>query len=167
MQESPDGDSTPPSKSQRKRDMQETRELGKQLVALSEKQLGDFDLPEPLLTAIQQAQKLPKRDALRRQLQYIAKQLHDLDTETIRNQLELLDHQSMAARQQFHRVEGWRDRILSEGDPAIDQLMATTPNADRQHLRTLFRQAQREARAEKPPTAARKLFAYLRDLLSP
>jgi ribosome-associated protein len=38
------------------------------------------------------------------------------------------------------------------------------PEADRQHLRQLLRQHQKEQAGNKPPAAARKLFKYLREL---
>jgi ribosome-associated protein len=42
--------------------------------------------------------------------------------------------------------------------------MARWPEADRQQLRQLVLQHQREQQRGKPPAASRKLFRYLREL---
>jgi ribosome-associated protein len=56
----------------------------------------------------------------------------------------------------------WRDRLISEGDQAISDLLMEIPDLDRQHLRQLIRQAKKEASQNKPPAASRKIFKYLR-----
>ena len=56
----------------------------------------------------------------------------------------------------LHRIEEWRDRLLRDGDDAINDLLAALPNADRQQLRQLVRTAKAEAAADKPPAAARR-----------
>ena len=38
------------------------------------------------------------------------------------------------------------------------------PHADRQQLRSMIRNAQKEKAASKPPKAARQIFQYLREL---
>ncbi|MEO6064423.1 MAG: ribosome biogenesis factor YjgA, partial [Lysobacterales bacterium] len=81
-----------------------------------------------------------------------------------------LDADTSASRQstaRMHRVEAWRDRLLREGDVALGDLLAQHPGADRQHLRTLLRQAQSEHARGKPPATARLLFRALRELLAP
>ena len=55
----------------------------------------------------------------------------------------------------MHRVEDWRDRLLAEGDKALAALLDDYPQADRQQLRTLVRNAQ----AEKARTSRRALTA--------
>ena len=42
--------------------------------------------------------------------------------------------------------------------------MQDYPDIDSQHVRGLVRHAQHERAREKPPTAARKLFKYLREV---
>ena len=64
----------------------------------------------------------------------------------------------------FKRLEKWRDRILDEGDNAINELMDEFPEADRQQLRQLYRNAMNEQKKNKPPASARQLFKYIREL---
>jgi ribosome-associated protein len=75
-----------------------------------------------------------------------------------------MDHQSQTYRQHFAQLEQWRDRIISEGHRAIEDFIELHSESDRQQLRNLQRQANREIEAKKPPAAARKLFAYLREM---
>ena len=67
-------------------------------------------------------------------------------------------------RQHFMQLEVLRDRLISQGNPVIEELMELYPTADRQQLRNLQRQAARELELKKPPTASKKIFAYLRQL---
>lgn len=153
------------SKSQLKREMQALQDIGKQLVELPESQLQKFELPEKLINAIQEARRLKKNEAKRRQMQFIGKLMRTVDTETIQQTLDRLDQSSKAYRQHFHQLESWRDRIVNEGAPAIEALITLYPNADRQQLRNLQRQAAREQEHKRTPAASRKLFSYLRELL--
>ena len=57
-----------------------------------------------------------------------------------------------------------RDRLIAEGDSALESFVELYPDADVQHLRGLVRHAQHEAARNKPPAAARKVFKYIREL---
>lgn len=152
------------SKSEMKRDMIALQQLGEDLVNLTDKQLEKFDLPEILLEGILLARRLKHREGRRRQLQYIGKVMRDIDVTEIRQQMESLQQQSRGFRQHFHKLEEWRDRLIEEGDEAVTALLDEKPEADRQQLRQLIRQAQKEQSQQKPPTASRKIFKYLREL---
>ena len=67
----------------------------------------------------------------------------------------------------MHRVEDWRDRLLADGDKALAALLDDYPQADRQQLRTLVRNAQAEKAKNKPPRAYREIFQVLRTLMLP
>jgi len=153
-----------PSRSQLKRDSQKLKNLGEQLVDMPENHLQKFDLDESLKSAIYEARRLKNRDARRRQIQYIGKLMRNLDLAEIEQSMNRLNHQSQTYRQHFSKLETWRERLINEGDSAIDALIAIYPDADRQQLRNLQRQANREIELKKPPTASRKLFKYLKEL---
>ena len=153
-----------PSKSQLKRDSQALQDMGAQLVDMPEGKLQKFDLPENLRDAIYEARRLKSREAKRRHLQYIGKLMRTVDIDLIIHTLEKMDHQSQTYRQHFAQLEGWRDRLINQGSPAIEDFIQHYPQADRQQLRNLQRQANREKESNKPPAAARKLFAYLREI---
>jgi ribosome-associated protein len=87
-----------------------------------------------------------------------------IDTDIIQHTLDKMDHQSQTYRQHFSQLEDWRDRLITGGMPVIEEFIQQYPEADRQQLRNLQRQANRELEKKKPPAAARKLFSYLREL---
>lgn len=153
-----------PSKSQLKRDNQELRDMGEQLVLLAKSQLDKITLDDPLEVAIKEARRLKNLDARRRQIQYIAKLLRNINVSEIKHALEKLNHQSQTFRQHFAKLEEWRDRFINEGNHAIEEFIAQYPHADRQQLRNLRRQACREKSTNKPSTASDKLFKYIRQI---
>ncbi|MGB1333588.1 MAG: ribosome biogenesis factor YjgA [Porticoccaceae bacterium] len=153
-----------PSRAQLKRENQELRDMGEQLVLLAKSQLEKITLDDSLKAAIKEARRLKNLDARRRQLQYIGKLLRNIDVTDIKQSLEKLNHQSQTFRQHFAKLEEWRDRFISEGNDAIEDFIAQYPQADRQQLRNLQRQACREKSQNKPSTASEKLFKYIRQL---
>lgn len=153
----------PKSKSAVKREMTALQKLGEELVNLSPAKLAKIPMPEQLQEAVMLARRLKNREGRRRQLQYIGKIMRVIDSDVIQQALDSFHHESLGFRQHFHRLENWRDRLISEGDRAMEDLLVEIPELDRQHLRQLIRQAQKEASQNKPPAASRKLFQYLRD----
>lgn len=152
------------SKSQRKRDLDELKHLGRDLLGLGEDALRDLSLPEPLLDALRTARSISARGALKRQLQYIGKLLREVDTAPLRAAIEAREHHHELHTRAFHELETLRDRLVLGESAALDDAMARFPLADRQHLRKLARQAHGEHEQHQPPRAARLLFRYLREL---
>jgi ribosome-associated protein len=153
-----------PSRSQLKRDNQKLQQLGQQLVAMPDSQLQKLHLEESLKVAVYEAHRLKNPDAKRRQIQYIGKLLRSADLSQIEMGVDRLNHQSHRYRQHLAQLENWRQRIIEEGNTGIEAFMQQYPEADRQQLRNLQRQADRELRLKKTPSASRKLFSYLRGL---
>jgi ribosome-associated protein len=152
------------SKSQLKRDSHALQDMGSKLVEMPLGQLAKFSLPDNLKDAITEARRLKNREGKRRQMQYIGKLMRTADISFIQETLERMDHQSQTYRQHFMQLEALRDRLISQGNPVIEELMEQYPSADRQQLRNLQRQAARELELKKTPTASKKIFAYLRQL---
>ncbi len=152
------------SKSQRKRDAEAAQLLGKNILALSQDAQNSIELPESLEQALNEARRIKKNSALKRQLQYIGKLMRHIDLEPIQEQyLKLTNHYNTDIKA-LHHLENWRDRLLSEGDKALEDLLNDAPNADRQHLRQLIRQSAKETKLKKPPKSAREIFKYLKVL---
>ncbi len=128
------------SKSQRKRESQAIRDLGKKLTALSAVQLARIPLDGPVLEAIALAHRIcNKRSALKRHYQFLGKLLRSRDTLPIFAALSDIDNENQHSIQRHHRAERWRDRIIEQGNDAIDALVAEITHADRQKLRQLRR----------------------------
>ena len=69
-----------PSKTLRKREMQELQELGERLVALPDAELARLEaLPETLRGAVAEARRITRHEARRRQMQYIGRLMRAID----------------------------------------------------------------------------------------
>ena len=154
------------SKSQRKRDMHALQEMGRQLVELPKDQFEKIILEENLHDAIVEARHIHQHGAKKRQMQYIGKIMRNIDATPIKNQLDTIQGHSTQATQTLHNIERWRDRLLEEGDHALEELVKQHQQADRQYLRQLLRNAQKEMLTNKTPKSARALFRYLRELFA-
>ncbi|MEO0423411.1 MAG: ribosome biogenesis factor YjgA [Pseudomonadota bacterium] len=152
-----------PSKSQRKRDAQALQALAVSLVELSDEQLARIPLPEKLHDAIVETRRITSHGALRRQHQYLGKLMRRAEHEPIREALAQLEREAAGQTQHFHTLERWRDRLLAEGDAAIDELLASFPQLERPPLRHFVRRARQEREANRPPRSARALFRHLRE----
>lgn len=152
------------SKSQVKRELHALQELGQRLTTLRAEQLDRLPLTEPLRKALLEAPRHVSHIARKRHMQYIGKLMRDQDLEPIQGLLEQMDNSTRQYNERFHSLERWRDRLLQEGDQALELFVNDYPEADRQHLRSVIRHAQHELAHGKPPAQARKLFKYIREL---
>jgi ribosome-associated protein len=152
------------SKSQRKRELDELKTLGWKLLDFSDDALRQLLLPEQLLEAIRTAKKISAHGARKRQMQYIGKLMRNIDDAPVRAAIAAREHQQDTNTRSFHQIEELRDLLIAEGDSAIPAVLARFPRTDRQHLRKLVRQARKELETGQPPSAARALFRYLREL---
>lgn len=151
------------SKSEIKRDAEALKKLGLQLVELPETQLKQFPLEHGLLDAVLLAKRI-KKEGRRRQLQLIGKMLRQIDVDPILSAIDKLQNKHNQNVVIFHKLESLRDKLIEQGDDAIELVLDAYPDADRQQLRALVRNAQKERDQNKPPKSARLIYQYLRDL---
>jgi ribosome-associated protein len=162
-EEEEDGEIIWVSKSEIKRDAEELKRLGGELVELGKNSLDKIPLDEDLRAAIELAQKI-KKEGRRRQMQLIGKMLRSRDEEPIRTALDKLKNRHNQQVALFHKLEVLRDRLVEQGDDVIPEVLNLYPDADRQQLRAMIRNAQKEKATNKPPKAYRQIFQYLREL---
>lgn len=105
-----------PSKTQRKRQMEELQDLGIRLVKLKKDQLAKLNLPINLLDAIKLAQKITANGGLRRQYQYIGKLMRSVDALEISEKLDYIMGDSALAVKNLHLAEKWRDLLLANDE---------------------------------------------------
>src|SRR5580704_10747187 len=117
-----------PSKSARKRAAHAAQDLGEELMRLREAQLEALELPEELKEAVRLARRITSRAGLARQRQYIGKLMRDIDPEPIRAALSSRSAADARETERFKRVEGWRERLISEGPPALAELSRWHPD---------------------------------------
>ena len=154
------------SRTQRKKADHARKALGETLVTLGPDQMAGIDLPAELYEAIELARKTPSRSARRRQMQYIGTLLRRLDVAPIKKALDNIQRGDLQKAQAFKRVEAWRDMLRAGNDDIIEEILAACPAADRQQLRQLTRNARREVGKGAETAASRKLFKYLRKVLT-
>lgn len=154
-----------PSKTQLKREMLALQAMGESLVKLPERHLALIEMPDVLREAVTQARAMHKHGALNRQRQYIGKLMRGIDCESVRVGLAKLQKSKQEQAAIFKRSENWRDRMLNEGDIAIQEFVQAVQQAERQRLRQWVRDAQQEKQLGKTPRSARLLFRYVHKIL--
>ena len=154
-----------PSKSARKREADAAQGLGTRLIALKESELAALGLPEKLFDAIMLAKRITARGGLARQRQYIGKLMRDIDTAPIEAALSVKSRNAAFDAEKHKRLEAWRARLLTEGPPALDDLIKWRPDADRKSLQALIHKAtSTRVDSGSRETASRELFRTLRTL---
>lgn len=155
-----------PSKSQLKREMHALQALGENLIAMNSTERSRFPLSDDMLRAIDETARIRSHEGRRRHMQYVGKLIRKEDLTAIQGVFDAIEQEKEQRDHAFHRLEKWRDRMIDEGDDAVDLFMVDYPNADRQALRQLVRNARKEREQGKPPTSSRKLFKHLRETLA-
>ena len=117
-----------------------------------------------MLEALEESARIKGNNAQRRHIRRLGKLLREEESERVAAMFADIDNLQREENDRFHRIEQWRDRLIRDGDAAIDELLTSCPEADRQRLRQLVRAGKREQAEGKPPAAQRKLFRYLREL---
>ncbi len=162
-QEVPSQPDERPSKSQLKREMHKLQALGEQIIAMTPAERSRFPLSDDLLAAVEETSRIRSHEGRRRHMQYVGKLMRGEDLAAIQAVFDSIEQESRHRDLAFHRLEKWRDRLIEEGDDAVETFIADYPDVDRQALRQLIRNARREREQDKPPTSSRRLFRLIRD----
>lgn len=148
------------SKSKRKRDMIALQKIGETLVELPAAQLSQVPLDIVLREAVIAARSLSNHGAKRRQLQYIGRLMRDVeDVAPIQEAINKFALKSQQSKAKFHQIERWRDKLVVGEDDALQEFLEQFPDADRQQLRQLVRNAKKKESPDKV------LFQFLKTLI--
>ncbi len=154
------------SKTDLKKYSDRLQQLGESLLTLRADLTEKLDLSEKLLDAVAEARRITNFEGRRRQMQYIGKLMRGVDEDTLAAVEAALDEQNKGSAKgtlALHQAEQWRDRLIADDD-ALTQWLQFDAQADVQHLRTLIRQARKDAQAtqaqERPGEAVRHGKAY-------
>lgn len=158
-----DFEDLPKSKSQVKRDLQELKMLGKQLISLPDKQLLNIPISDKLREALISA-KIMKSGALSRQLKFIGSLMQNEDEIAIRSAVDKSQQPHQDEVNEFHEVEQWRDYLLQGDQALLNELADKFEDFERQRVNQLIRNAKKEHKLNKPPKSERLLFKYLAEL---
>jgi ribosome-associated protein len=146
-----------------KRRQQTTREtalkdLATRLVALKPRQLERMGLGEPMLVAIRLAQSIKSPPARNRQVTVVRQHLRDSGprVDEIEARLKALllgvalpalaGVEPEVSEKAMPEVLSWSERLMSEGDEALEEFLRDHPGADRQLLRQQARAASKAGR---------------------
>jgi ribosome-associated protein len=162
---SADDDYDGPSKSARKRAAHAAQDLGEELIRMRDSDLDSLNLPETLVDAVREARRITSRGGLARQRQYIGKLMRDIDLEPIRAFLASQHKIDARETERFKRAEEWRDRLITAGAPALQELERWRPGLDHDEWARRLAAAQHErARTGTSGNASRELFRAIRAL---
>ena len=145
-----------------KRASTELQKLGEDLLTLRTDLMARLDLSEKLVDAVAEAKRITNFEGKRRQMQYIGKLMRGLDDEQLNAVRAALNEQLNGSAEdnlRLHQAESWRDRMVAD-DEAVGEWIAQFPGTDIQQLRSLVRQARKDAVPEKPGEALRHGKAY-------
>lgn len=154
----------PISKTRKKEFMNDLQDLGIELVKFSKEKLSKLDLPQNILEAVKEAQRLTANGAIRRQYQYIGKLMrHGVDADELRKKIEYLSGDSVAATRVFHLAEHWRDKLLAT-DEDLQRFVAEYDGFDIGELRSLIRLVRKE-REQQQNKNYTKLFRTVKSII--
>jgi len=154
-----------------KKEAEAVTELGRNLTELSKAQLATIPLSADTLDAIETYRRISSRNAQARQISYIGKLMwRTEDVDAIIAAYEDTRPNSETARARTQNLEKLRARLIEGEQVEIENAIAKHPALDRQHLRSLARQASKEFNALEEDkrkhgvtAASKKLFKYLSD----
>jgi ribosome-associated protein len=157
-----------PSKTQLKQKSHELQTLGVAVAGLSDQRLAATDMPEALRDAILLYRRTKTHEGRRRQMQYVGKLMRKADEDALREAVAAATLGSAKETLALHEAELWRAQLMAD-DEALARWLAAHPDTDTQHLRSLVRQARRDATGLPPearqPKSVRELFQYIKPLL--
>jgi ribosome-associated protein len=166
-----------PSKTELKKESTELQKLGEALLTLRSDLFERLELPEGLVTALDQLKRITNFEGRRRQLQYVGKLMRQLEPASLQAVRDALEEQRGGSAQQtlaLHAAEKWRDDLIAD-DEALQAWLAAHPDTDVQQLRALIRQARKDGApsqdemsrglAPRRGRAYREIFQIVRDHL--
>ncbi|WP_332825453.1 ribosome biogenesis factor YjgA [Ramlibacter sp.] len=166
-----------PSRTELKKESQDLQKLGEELLTLGGDLLARLDLPEKLVTTLEDLKKITNFEGRRRQVQFVGKLMRQLEPETLQAVRDAIAEQHGGSAQQtlsLHAAEKWRDDLIAS-DEAVHDWLQAHPETDSQQLRALVRQARKDStptpdevsRGEAPRRgrAYREIFQMVRQQL--
>ncbi|TCV91257.1 ribosome-associated protein [Luteibacter rhizovicinus] len=154
-------------RSENRRKALDILKLAGQLMELPPSRIPKLNLPDDIVDEIARTRKITAHIARKRQLAFLAKQMRKHGDEAFTDARAALGEDRQRQREDaafMHRIEARRERLMEDGDVALGELFDQHPELDRQHMRSLIRQARIEKEKAKPPHAFRELYQILKDL---
>lgn len=152
------------SKSELKREMHKLQDFAQSLVEMSKHQRSLLPLSDDLKDAMVVADKIKnKHEALRRHIRHVARILFETELAPIHKAIDVMANKHQQNTAKFERLESLRDKLIAEGNEAVEALLTEFEKMDRQKLKQLIRHAAKEKKAEKLGKHYKNLFTYLKE----
>ena len=151
-----------PNKTKIKREMLALRKLGKVLIKIPTHQLQPLPISDLVKQEITKAKGF-KKEALRRQIIFIEKLMRSEDAEAIELALLNITQPKQEDTDAFHEIEEWRDKLIAGDNKLLEELLNRFDTMERQYVRQLIRNANKELAQKKTPKSSRLLFKYLKE----
>jgi ribosome-associated protein len=141
---------TEASRTDLKKESTELQKLGVSLLTLRSSLMQRLALPDKLVDALAEANRITNFEGKRRQMQFIGKLMRGLDEETLQAIRDALEEQQKGSATEalaLHQAEKWRDDLIAR-EGALEEWLAAHPGTDTQQLRALIRQARKDVQPD-------------------
>lgn len=163
--------SQPLSKTKKKKIAENLQKLGENLSQLSVSQLKLLDLDPDLFKALVEAKSITANVAARRHRQYIGTLMRQVAPEPILEAIERLKAAPTGIfspkpeidPQADKNIQGILDRLLAWDDDTMETILSASPDVDRQNLRQLIRNANKDISGQKKNS---KSFQALQEIIA-
>lgn len=149
------------SKTEQKKAVQRMAEIGARLAELNPQQIQQLPVDERLIDALLDVQTITSHEARRRQFQRIGKLLRNEDETLI---LSYLTPKQNAKK--HSQLQRWVERMIEQGDGAIQEFSKVYQNAERhtlrQHVLRIVRDKQQQP--EQVAESTQKLVNYVQQV---
>jgi ribosome-associated protein len=141
---------TEASRTDLKKESTELQKLGVSLLTLRSGLMQRLALPEKLVEALAEANRITNFEGKRRQMQYIGKLMRGLDEDALQSIRDALEEQQKGSASEalaLHQAEKWRDDLIAR-EAALEEWLSAHPDTDTQQLRALIRQARKDVQPD-------------------
>lgn len=152
-----------PSNRQRQRETAALLGLAKSLVEMKPSQLAQVPLPDDVREAVLVCRGLGRGPRVR-QLRRVAQLLRVHDLTEIGAAAADAGHKQRRRASRERVYEQWRERLVTEGDPALTEFIDEHPMADPPRLRQLLRAARRDPGSGKSRQALLAVLRLIREV---
>ena len=145
------------SKTKKKKMAENLQKLGEELSLLAVNQLEQLDLDPDLFKALVEAKSITANVAARRHRQYIGTLMRQVDPEPVLAALEQLKSAPTGLYspkpgidpQSVKKTRALLDKLLAWDDALMETILSAEPDMDRQRLRQLIRNANKDISGQK------------------
>lgn len=145
------------SKTKKKKEAEELQRLGLELDELSVPQLERIQIPEKLRTALIEGKSITSNIAGKRYRQFIGALMRDVNPESIRLALVQAEEEVPVESEAGKEARMWIERLLTGDLDEMETLLGEFPGLERQRLRQLMQNINKEKPGAKTSKSRRAL----------